>query len=68
MNTVIVCLNQKVEFVSHNPYTIDMDRRSQNCYNCGIFGHLTRNCKNRGTENRNGKGRRLEYCYEMLEH
>jgi len=26
-------------------YTIDVDRR-RNCYSCGGFGHLARNCRN----------------------
>ena len=41
---------------------MNMDRReNRNYYNCRRFGHLARNCRNRGTENRIGKERRLEY-------
>jgi len=41
---------------------MNVDRRENwNYYNCGGFGHLARNCRNRRTENRIGKGRRLEY-------
>jgi len=40
---------------------MDVDRRNKNCYNCREFGHLVRNCRNRGTENRIGEKRRLEY-------
>jgi len=36
-------------------------RERRNCYSCGGFGHLARNCRNRRTENRTGKRRRLEY-------
>jgi len=60
-NTVIIHLNQRVGFVQCNPYTMEVNRRNKNCYNCGGFKHLVRNYKNRGTENRIGKERRLEY-------
>ena len=43
-----------------DPYVMDMDK-GRNCYNCEGFGHLVRDCKNRETEKRIGKGRRLEY-------
>jgi len=33
---------------------------NKNCYNCRSFGHLNRNCRNRGTEDRIGKGRKLD--------
>ena len=60
-NTVIVCPNQRTGFAQCNPHTIDMNYRNMNCYNCGRFGYLARNCRNRGMENRIGEERRLEY-------
>jgi len=60
-NTKIVCPNQRAMFAQHNPYAMDMDYKNQNCHNYGGFGHLARNCRNSGTRNRIGKGRRLEY-------
>jgi len=38
-----------------------VDQENRNCYNCGKFRHLARNCRNRGIGNRIGEGRRLEY-------
>jgi len=36
---------------------MDVDRReNRNCYTCEGFGHLARNCRNRGT----GMNRRIE--------
>jgi len=43
---------------------MDVNRRNRNCYNCGEFGHLAKNYRNRGTRNRIGEGRRLEYQNE----
>jgi len=60
-NAVMAYLSQRTVFTQCNPYTIDVDRGNKNCYNCGGFGHLTRNYRNRGTENRSGKRRKLEY-------
>jgi len=37
------------------------ERKNQNCYNYGDFGHLARNYRNKRTEDRIGEGRRLEY-------
>ena len=61
INMVMVCSNQRTRSTQHNPYTMDIDQGNRNCYNCGGFGHLARNCRNRGTGNRIGEGRRLEY-------
>ena len=36
-------------------------RENRNYYNCGEFGHLARNCKNRKEENIIGEEKRLEY-------
>jgi len=35
---------------------MDVDRNNRNCYACGDFGHMVKNCRNRG-ENMN---RRME--------
>ena len=35
--------------------------KNRNCYNCGKFRYLARNCRNRGIGNRIGEDRRLEY-------
>ena len=40
-----------------NSYTMEIDR-SRNCYSCGGFRHLARNCRNRG---RIEQERKLEY-------
>ena len=46
---------------------MDVDRReNRNCYNCGGFGHLARNYRNRRTENRIGDERRLEYRQKLI--
>ena len=47
---------QSVGFPQRNPYAMDVDRRSRNCYACGGFGHIARNCRNRET----GMNRRME--------
>jgi len=45
-NTVIVNLNQQIGFAPRQDlYTIDVNR-GRNCYSCGEFGHIARNCKN----------------------
>ena len=42
-----------------------MDRRENwNYYNCGRFGHLARNCRNREIEGRIGQEKMLEYRNE----
>jgi len=40
---------------------MEVDRGNKNCYNCGGFKYLMRNCRNRETGNRIRKRRRLEY-------
>ena len=48
---------QRAGFPQRSSYAINVDRRENwNCYVCGGFGHLARNCKNRGT----GMNRRME--------
>ena len=54
-NATMVTPQQRTGF--RNPYAMDVDRReNRNCYTCGEFGHLTRNCRNR----RIGMNRRIE--------
>ena len=66
-NAVMVCPQQRAGFAQWNSYTMDVDRRENwNCYNCREFGHLAKNCRNRGTGNRIGDGRRLEYRQSNL--
>jgi len=44
---------QEAGFSQRNPYAMDVDRReNRNCYTCEGFGHLARNCRNRGMTNR----------------
>jgi len=48
---------QGIGFPLRNPYIMDVDRReNRNCYTCGGFGHLARNCRNIGM----GMNRRME--------
>ena len=62
MNTVMARLQQQeTGFPLRNPYAMEVDRSNKNCYNYGGFRHLVRHCSNRGTGNRIGEGRRLEY-------
>jgi len=37
-----------------------VDRSNRDCYSCGVFEYLARNCKNRKVGNRTGERRRLE--------
>ena len=49
MNVVMATPQQRAGFPQRNLYAMDVDRReNRNCYTCGGFGHLARNCKNRG--------------------
>jgi len=45
-----------------------VDRMNRNYYNCGGFGHMARNCRNRKTEGRIRKRRRLEYGEMEITH
>ena len=66
-NMVIVYPQQRVGFAQCNPSAMDVDRReNRNYYNCGEFGHLVRNCRNKGMGNRIGNGRRLEYGQRLV--
>ena len=48
---------QEVGFPQRNPYAMDVDRgENRKCYACREFGHLARNCRNRGI----GMNRRIE--------
>jgi len=60
-NAVMVCLNQWAGFAPHNSYAMNVNRENKNWHNHREFGHLARNCKNKGTGGRIGKGRRMEY-------
>ena len=43
----------------HDPFAMEVDH-GRNCYACGGFGHMARNCRNRG-RGRPMDGRRVEY-------
>ena len=47
---------QRAGFPQMNSHTMDINRNNKNCYACGGFGHLVRNCKNRGM----GTNRKIE--------
>ena len=57
----MVYLIQQIEFILHNLYTIEIDWKNRNYYNCGEFGYITRYCRNRETKNRIGERKKLEY-------
>jgi len=40
---------------------MEVDKSNRNCYNCGEFRYLARNCRNRTEQNRIGEERRLKY-------
>ena len=57
-NAAIARLQQQgAGFPQRNLYAMDVNRRkNRNCYTCGRFEHLARNCRNRGM----GMNRRME--------
>ena len=48
-----------------DPFAMEVDR-GKNCYACGGFGHMARNCRNRG-RGRPMDGRRVEYGRGRIE-
>ena len=61
-NVVIAHLGQQAKFTSQQDlYAMEVDRENRNYYNCRGFGHLVRNCRNKGIEDRIGENRKLEY-------
>jgi len=49
-----------------DPFAMDIDR-GRNCYACGGFRHIARNCRNRGIRGRVGENRRVEYGGGQIE-
>jgi len=49
-----------------DPFVMDIDR-GRNCYACLGFGHMARNCRNRGMRGRVGDNRRVEYGEGRIE-
>jgi len=43
-----------------DPYAMEIDR-GRNCYACGGFGHMARNCRNWGQKGRVVENRKVEY-------
>jgi len=43
-----------------DPFAMEV-YRGRNCYTCGGFGHMARNCRNRGQRRRIVENRRVEY-------
>ena len=43
-----------------DPFAMEIDR-GRNCFACGGFGHMARNCRNRGMRGRVAENRRVEY-------
>jgi len=56
-NAAMMTSQQRTGFPQRNLYAMDVDRReNRNCYACREFGHLARDCRNRGM----GMNRRME--------
>ena len=52
-NAAMVTPQLRTGFPQRNPYAMDVNRReNRNCYICEEFGHLARNCRNKGMINR----------------
>jgi len=49
-----------------DPYAMEVDR-GRNCYACGGFEHMARNCRNRGQRERVADNRRVEYGSRRIE-
>ena len=50
----------RVGFPQRNLYTMDVNKsQNRNCYNCGGFRYLARNCNNRRI-GRTGDGRKID--------
>ncbi len=49
-----------------DPYVMEVDRE-RNCYTCRGFGHMARNCRNRGQRGRVADNRRVEYGGSRIE-
>ena len=43
-----------------DPFAMEVDQ-GRNCYACGGFGHMARNCRNQGKRGRVADNRRVEY-------
>ena len=49
-----------------DPFAMDIDH-GRNCYACGGFRHMARNCRNWGMRGRVGENRRVEYGGGQIE-
>ncbi len=49
-----------------DPFAMEVDK-GRNCFACGGFGHMARNCRNRGMRGRVGDNRRVEYGEGRIE-
>ena len=48
MNATMVIPQQRAGFPARNLYAMDVDRNDRMCYTCEGFGHMAKNCRNRG--------------------